>query len=157
MFFTRQSASISLSMGIFPCIKTGLATVHDQSHSPVTISFLASLDTLFLTLHLYFPGSLPVTVSVLVLAVIVMLVTVGEVPSDNSLSSRLQVTVAVGSPVKTQVRVNTGGSAVGMVWRLNWGRPVTLSAEGGVEIQFVVKYSWVNWSCATATLKHYFT
>ena len=121
-------------MGIFPCIKTGLATVHDQSHSPITFSFLASLDTLFSTLHLYFPGSLPVTVSVFVLAVIVVLVTVGEVPSDNTfVSSRHQKTVAVGSPVKTQVRVNTGVSAVGVVWRLNWSGPMMLSAEGGVE------------------------
>ena len=38
--------------------------------------------------------------------------------------SRVQVTVVAGPPVETQVRVNTGGSAVGVVWRLNWSGPV---------------------------------
>ena len=116
-------------MGIFPCIITGLATV--QSHSPVTASIVASLDPSLSTLHLYFPGSLPNTVSVFVF---VTLVTVGERPSDNSILSRLQVIVVVGSPVKTQVRVNSGGSVVGVVRRLNWSGPVIITTpKGGTE------------------------
>ena len=116
-------------MGIFPCIKTGLATV--QSHSPVTSSAVAFMDLSLSTLHLYLPGSLPITVSVFVF---VTLVTVGEMPSDNLILSRLQVIVAVGSPVKTQVRVNTGGSVVGVVRRLNWSGPVIIiTPKGGTE------------------------
>ena len=42
--------------------------------------------------------------------------------------SRVQVTVVAGPPVETQVRVNTGGSAVGVVWRLNWSGPVMVGA-----------------------------
>ena len=89
------------------------------------------MDPSLSTLHLYLPGSLPITVSVFVF---VMLVTVGEVPSDNTLRSRLQVIVAVGSPVKTQIKVNTGGSAVGVVRRLNWSGPVIITTpKGGTE------------------------
>ena len=63
-----------------------------------------------------------------------MLVTVGEMPSDNTLLSRLQLIVAVGSPVKTQVKVNTGGSVVGVVRRLNWSGPVIIiTPKGGTE------------------------
>ena len=124
-------------------MKTGLATV--QSHSPVTSSASASSkDPLFSTRHLYLPSSRPVTVSVLVLAVIVVLITIGEMPSDNTFPSpsRVQMTVVAG-PVKTQVRVNIGGSAVGVVWRLNWSGLVMAGApEGGVEKS--VKYLWVN-------------
>ena len=104
----------------------------NRSHSPVTSSALASLDIFFSTLHLYLPGSLPVTISVLVLATIVMLFTVRDVPSDNMLVSRVQMTVASGSPVNTQVRVNTGGSAMGVVWRLNW-TVMAGAPEGGAE------------------------
>ena len=83
-----------------------------------------------------------------------MLITIGEVPSDNTSPSRIQMTVVAG-PVKTQVRVNTGGSAVGVVWRLNWSGLVMAGApEGGVEKS--VKYLWVNMVCTTATFKHYF-
>ena len=107
----------------------------NRSHSPVTSSALADMDLFFSTLHLYLPGSLPVTISVLVLATIVMLFTVRDVPSDiMSRVSRVQMTVASGSPVKTQVRVNTGGSVMGVVWRLNWSGPVMAGApEGGAE------------------------
>ena len=51
-------------------------------------------------------------------------------PSDNTFPSpsRVQVTVVAGPPVETQVRVNTGGSAVGVVWRLNWSGPVMAGA-----------------------------
>ena len=42
--------------------------------------------------------------------------------------SRVQVTVVAGPPVEIQVRVNTGGSAVGVVWRLNWSGPVMVGA-----------------------------
>ena len=65
-----------------------------------------------------------------------MLFTVRDVPSDNMLESlsRVQMTVASGSPVKTHVRVNTGGSVMGVVWRLNWSGPVMAGApEGGAD------------------------
>ena len=39
--------------------------------------------------------------------------------------SRVQLTVVAGPPVETQFRVNIGGSAVGVVWRLNWSGLVT--------------------------------
>ena len=45
--------------------------------------------------------------------------------------SRVQVTVVAGPPVETQVRVNTGGSAVGVVWRLNWSGSVMVGAPEG--------------------------
>ena len=63
-----------------------------------------------------------------------MLFTVRDVPSDNIMLSRLQKTVASGSPVKTHVRVNTGGSVMGVVWRLNWSGPVMCTTpEGGAK------------------------
>ena len=44
------------------------------------------------------------------------------------------MTVASGSPVKIQVRVNTGGSAVGVLRRLKWSLPMISTApEKGEE------------------------
>ena len=42
--------------------------------------------------------------------------------------SRVQVTVVAGPPVEIQVSVNIGGSAVGVVWRLNWTGSVIVTS-----------------------------
>ena len=66
-----------------------------------------------------------------------MLVIVWVVPfaAENlAFSFRVQMTVASGSPVKIQVRMNTGGSAVGVVWRLKWSLPkISTAPEKGAE------------------------
>ena len=50
----------------------------------------------------------------------VIFTTTREVTPVAAAPSRVQVIVVAGPPVETQVRLNTGGSAVGVVWRWNW-------------------------------------
>ena len=67
-----------------------------------------------------------------------MLVTVCEVSPVDAAPSRVQVTVVAGPPVETQVRVNTGGSAVRAEVRLNWrASMLTKPAVGKEEVNIL--------------------
>ena len=77
-------------------------------NKPCMVNVLEAVDgLLFATVHLYSPGSLPVTVRVWVYcAVTGSLSTVFLVPSVTVVESLVQVTVVAGPPVEIQVRVN---------------------------------------------------
>ena len=63
---------------------------------------------LFLTVHLYTPLSLPLTVRVCVYCALTGSFNTVSFPSVTVVESLVQVTVVAGPPVEIQVRVNGG-------------------------------------------------
>ena len=69
--------------------------------------------------------------------------------------SRVQVTVVAGPPVEIQVSVNIGGSAVGVVWRLNWTGSVIVTSPNYNEARVLANLPQQHSRSGTQHLKFY--